>query len=217
MKILERERAVGLRKEGLTYGEIGKLLDVSKGALSLWLRDISYLPNEASQQRRRLASIKAGQVLHRRKMERVLKIKEAAKQEIQKIDTGMFKLLGVIAYWAEGSKTKDGLIKFTNTDPRFIQFAIKWLREICKVPEEKLRLHIRIHSDINRKKSENYWSSITGIPRNRCYKTTLKNSDSNGKRFRKLSNGVASIIVCDSNLFHKIMGWIEALIDKTDL
>jgi len=217
MKIFEREKAIGLRKKGLTYGEIGKLLHVSIGTLSLWLRDIPYLPSKDSQQRRRLASINSGQILHKRKIERVLKIKAVAKKEIKKIDAATFKLLGVLAYWAEGSKTQDGLIKFTNTDPEFIKFAIKWLREICKVPEEKLRLHLRIHSDTDKKKAENYWSSITGVPRSRCYKTTLKKSDSNSKRFHKLSNGIASIIVCDSNLFHKIMGWIEALIDKSAL
>ena len=217
MKIIEREKAIGLRKQGLTYREIEGLLNVSKGSLSLWLNSIPYLPSEASNQTRRIASINAGQVLHRRKIDRVSKIKAAAKQEIKKIDTDTFKLLGVMAYWSEGSKTNDGLVKFTNADPGFIKFAVKWLRVICDVPEEKLRLHVRIHSDTDKEEAENYWSSITGIPKNRCYKTTLKKSDSNGKRFRKLSNGIASIIVCDSNLFYKIMGWIEALIDISDL
>lgn len=217
MKISERQKAVELRGKGLTYKEIGELLYVSKGTLSLWLRDVPYIPTEESRQRRRLASINAGQILHKRKLERISKIKAVARQEIQNIEPEVFKLLGIMAYWAEGSKTKDGLIKFTNTDPKFIKFILKWLREICNVPKEKLRLHLRIHSDINKEKAENYWSKLTKISKRRCYKTTFKTSGSNGRRHNKLNNGIASIIVCDSNLFHKIMGWIEALINKSNI
>ncbi len=126
-------------------------------------------------------------------------------------------MLGIIAYWTEGSKTKDSLVKFTNTDPEFIKFILKWLREICGVPEDKLRLHLRIHLDTEKEKAENYWSELTNIPKEGRYKTTYKTSGSKGRRHNKLSNGIAPIIVCDLNLFYKIMGWIEGLIDNLKL
>ena len=217
MKIVERQKAIELRRGGLTYSEIGQSLKVSKGALSLWLRQTPYMPTEETRQRRKIASINNGQVLHRRKMERIIKIKREAKQEISNIKPKELKLLGIMAYWAEGSKTEDGLVKFTNTDPRFIKFALKWLREICGVPKEKLRLHLRVHQDINKEESEKYWSKLTEIPKKQFFKTTIKASGSSGKRFSKLSNGIASIIVCDVKLFYKIMGWIESLVTKTNL
>jgi len=52
---------------------------VSKAALSLWLRDIPSIPAEGVRQRRKLANIKTGQVLHERKLERTSKIKAAAR------------------------------------------------------------------------------------------------------------------------------------------
>ena len=217
MKTIERDKAIKLRKAGRTYAEISQQLGVSKGSLSLWLCNIPYLATEESKQKRRLASINNGRILHRRKIEKILKIKELAKKEMPNIKSEEMKLLGIMAYWAEGSKTQDSLVKFTNANPKFIKFSLKWLREICQVPEEKLRLHLRIHKDVDKEKVENYWSQITRIPKIRFFKTTIKMSNSKGTRHNKLSNGIASIIVCDTKLFYKISGWIEFIIDKMKL
>ena len=103
------------------------------------------------------------------------------------------------------------MVKFTNTDSKFIIFVLKWLREICDVPEDKIRLHLRVHRDIDRKKSEKYWSELTKIPRERFYRTTVKISASNGRRHNKLNKGIASVIICDTKLFYRIRGWIEGL------
>jgi len=40
MQLKEKIRAIELRKMGKSYGAILKKVDVSKGTLSVWLRDI---------------------------------------------------------------------------------------------------------------------------------------------------------------------------------
>ncbi len=217
MKIIERKKAIKLRKQGLTYTEIGQRPKVSKSSLSLWLRNVPYVPTEQTLQKRRMASISSGQVLHQRKIRRIAQIKEVAKQEIPNIVPNELKLLGAMAYWAEGSKTQDSLVKFTNSNPKFIKFVLKWLREVCRVPEEKLRVHLRTHSDVDKRKVELFWSSITRIPLSRFHKTTLKISGSNGKGYNKLAHGIATITVCDTNLFYRIAEWIEGLIENSKL
>ena len=217
MKLDEREKAIKLRKRGLTYADIRQRLKVSKSSLSLWLRKVPYVPTEKTLQKRRIASIRSGQILRQRKMRRITQIKSAAKEEIANIKSNDLKLLGVMAYWTEGSKTQDSLVKFTNSNPEFIKFVLKWLREVCGIPEEKLRVHLRIHSDLDRRKVELFWSNISGIPLSRFNKTTFKISGSNGKRYNKLKHGIASIKVCDTNLFYRIMGWIEGLIENSKL
>jgi len=201
----------------LTYAEIGQRLKVSKGSLSLWLREVPYVPTAQTLAKRKLASINNGQILHRRKIQRITQIKTAAREEIRNIKPDELKLLGAMAYWAEGSKTKDSLVQFANSDSKFIRFALKWLRQVCKVPEEKLRMHLRVHPDVDKRKVELYWSNLTGIPLTRFQKTTIKISGSNGKGYNKLSHGIASITVCDTKLFYRIAGWIEGLIENTEL
>jgi len=214
MKIVERHKAIELRKKGRTYSDIAELLGVSKSSLSLWLRNIPFTLSDDVRNRRRLASLRNSQVLHRRKIQRVSQIMTAAKEEISNIEPYELKLLGAMAYWTEGSKTKDSLVKFTNTNPKFIKFGLKWLREVCNVSEEKLRVHLRIHHDLDRRKIEQYWSKITGIPLSRFHRTTFKTSSSNGKRYNRLEYGIATITVCDTNLFYKIMGWIEGIVSN---
>lgn len=40
MKILEKNKAIALRRNGKTYREIQRRIPVSKGTLSYWLRDV---------------------------------------------------------------------------------------------------------------------------------------------------------------------------------
>ena len=102
-------------------------IEYSKGSLSLWLGNFPYMPSEKTLRKRRIASMNAGRVLHQRKLERIAKIKREAKKEIPNIKHDVLKLLGVVAYWTEGSKTHDNLVAFTNTDAKFIKFVLKWL------------------------------------------------------------------------------------------
>jgi len=136
------------------------------------------------------------------------------KSEIQSMGLSELRMIGAMAYWAEGSKTLDSVVKFTNTDPDLILLMVRWLREVCNVPRDKLRLHIRLHPGEDAAGVERMWSAVTGIPRDQFYRTTLKKSESGGKTKRKIRWGIVSIIVCDTKLFYRIKGWINALKDS---
>lgn len=211
MKIKEREAAVELRKQGLTYNEIRQSLRVSKSSLSRWLQEVPYEPRKDALERRRVASIRNGQILHDRKLDRVSKIVRKAKSEMGSLTLQSLKLLGAMAYWCEGSKTNDSIVKFTNSDPGLVRLMAHWFRSVCKVPDDKLKVHVRIHKDIDQLKAKEYWSSVTGIPMKQFYRTTYKESDSKGKRGNRLPYGIASIIICDTDLFYQIRGWAEAV------
>ncbi len=213
MKLQERERAVELRKNGLTYPELSKVLGVSKGSLNRWLKDIFHIATQERLDRRRLASVQNGRTLHDRKIVRVEAIKRAAKSEIRDIDHQTLRILGVVAYWCEGSKTEDSLVKFTNSDESLIKLMMKWFRMVCNVRDDKFRIYLRLHADVDRNEAEDYWSETTGIPRSQFYRTAIKESGSSGKRNNYLPYGVASITICDTELFYRIRGWIDGVKD----
>ncbi len=212
MKIEERKRAVELRGKGLTYPEIGKILGVGRGTLSYWLRSISYTPCQETLNRRRESSIRNGLKLRQRKIERVAKIKEEAKREINALSYEALKLLGTMAYWCEGSKSNDSLVKFTNSEETLIELMMKWFRLVKKVPEGKFRIHVRVHPDEDVDKIRRHWSKVTSVPLSQFYKTTIKVSESGGLRPNKLPYGIVSIAICDTNLFCHIKGWTEGLL-----
>ena len=217
MKLDERRSAIALRRQGWTYDAIKRQLGVSKGTLSSWLRHVPYTPTEGTRVRRRLASIAAGLVLHHRKLARTTAIQREAEQSLPEVDRDMLHLLGVMAYWTEGSKTQDGIVAFTNTDPSLIRLVQRWWMECCGVDPNRLRLHIRVHHDTVREDAEAYWRGVTGIPESQCEKTTIKESGSGGRRIRKIRNGIATIKVCDTNFHYRIAGWIQGLINQLAL
>jgi len=211
MKIEERNRAVVLRKKGFTYSEIRGLLKVSKGSLSRWLSSVPHIPRRDAKHKRKLASIAAGQVLHHRKIVRVHQIVSAASQSIMPISSGNLHLLGIMAYWTEGSKTQDNQVAFTNTDPDLIGLVYRWWVECCGVNPKRIRLHLRVHLDTECQEAERYWRSVTAIPADQCYKTTVKISGSRGRGAKKLRFGIATLKVCDTDLFYRIKGWIDGI------
>jgi hypothetical protein len=92
---------------------------------------------------------------------------------------------------------------------------MRFFREICEVPEEKFRgyIHAFEHSDIH--KIEKYWSNMTRIPLSQFYKTYTKQSSATLSKRQTIPNGTFDIYVCDTNLFLKIIAWIERVKELT--
>lgn len=52
------------------------------------------------------------------------------------------KLAAVMLYWAEGYKVGNGTVDFTNSDPLMVVLFMRFLREICRVSEKRVRCAI---------------------------------------------------------------------------
>ena len=123
----EREQAIAFRKSGRSYGEIMRVVNVSKSTLSLWLRDLPLTPDEQGQlesnivqgRRTRGAANRA-----RRTAREAAAIAEARAQVPSLAQSELF-VAGVAAYWCEGAKTKPwrtaARVQFINSDPGLIQ------------------------------------------------------------------------------------------------
>jgi len=136
-------------------------------------------------------------------------IKEGEK-EVGKISLRDKFITGISLYFAEGSKG-DKNVSFSNSDPKAIKFMVKWLREFCKVPQEKFRGTLYLHDNLNEKQAKEFWLELTGIPLRQFTKTYIVRN--NPKRLRKVKHpyGVFRITVSNANLHRKIMGWISGI------
>lgn len=202
-----QEKASDLRKRGLSYKDILKTVPVSKSTISRWCKDISLTSEQKSTLGRRYdAALKGSKAVQLKRRAEVEKITEAAKAEIGSIQQSDLKLIGAMLYWAEGNKTEFAGV--TNSDPDLIRVMMKWFRDICKVPDDKFRAHLHIHSGQDEAKMKDYWSDVTGIPLGRFGKSFVKKEGS-GHRKRVLYNGTIKINIFNKNLLHKILGWIE--------
>lgn len=203
-----------LRHKGLGYKEIRQRIPftIAKSTISDWCKDIEL----TDKQKARLGAkydishrgAKANQI---KRAEEIKQIRRLAEVEISPMNRNEFKLAGLMLYWAEGAKSR--YIDITNSDPLLIKFMITWLRNICRVPEERFRVSLHLHSGQNEEQIKKYWSKITGISISQFGKSYIKKEGS-GYRKNILYNGTIKIRVCDSNLLHRVLGWIGGITQK---
>ncbi len=218
-RLNDRILARQLREQGFSFSEIReKIPNLPKGTLNGWLKDIELTDK---QKERLFAKIKLGAAKGRlkgafknrqKRIELTKRIVNTAKNEVGEKLLEPFFSEGIMLYWAEGDKSRER-IGFTNSDPLMIQFMMRWLREICRVPETKFRIALCIMSLHDKKESEKFWSELTGIPLFKFHKTRIKETPLKGRRNPSYM-GTCRIIIADKNLFRKIMGWKLGILEN---
>ena len=215
MKLIEKEKARALRKRGYSINQIVKEASFSKASVSVWVRDIVLTKKQKKKLSERGRSVES---IERRRLVRLANEQarrqitiDGAKKDFTRISLAQLKLIGIILYLGEGGKTERGTARLANSDPTVIKIMMRFFREICKVPEEKFRgnIHTFAHADV--KKTEKYWSKISGIPRSQFHKTYIKPSSASLQKRYTLPFGTFSINISDTKLFLTIMGWIEKI------
>ncbi|OGN00691.1 MAG: hypothetical protein A3B91_05070 [Candidatus Yanofskybacteria bacterium RIFCSPHIGHO2_02_FULL_41_29] len=224
----DKFRAYKLRVGGKSYNEISKILGTPKSTLSGWFTSL-ILPQEAQDRLKKRVyekSIKA--LIKRNKFQthlaekRARQIRQTSKTELGRINKRDLFILGVALYWAEGYKRPRLLngkirtchpVSLTNSDPRLIVSFLKFLRETCNVPENKIRAGLRIFDHQNENYLTDFWQRTTQIDSSRFGKIykAVSISSQRKKPFNTLPYGTIQIKVSDTNLYHKVMGWIDGL------
>ena len=90
---------------------------------------------------------------------------------------------------------------------------MKWFELICGVPKNKFHIALHTHELYCSKNIEKYWSKITGIPLKQFQKTQIKPTILKHRK-NPLYNGTCSIRIGNKDLFRKIMGWKEGVLEK---
>lgn len=225
MKQELKEKALILRRNGFTYSEILKKIPVAKSTLSLWLRSVGL--SQRQKQRlteKKLISMRKGWEARRKQRRTITEsIKQKARSDIKTINNKELWLLGVMLYWAEGSKEKIGGrssgIIFSNSDSYMIKIFLKWLKAIFDITGDKLTFQIYIHDNCKEKtqKVMDYWSEVAGYPMHKFGKIYFKKHNPKTRRKNQGNDyyGLMRIIVKKStNLNRQIAGWIEGIYNK---
>lgn len=215
-----KQKAINLRNQGKSYGEISKKLKVAKSTLSYWLKSIKLKPEHLKRLYTKQVEIlsRGPQSQKERRAKEVKNIIDLAKNDVKfPISDEIFKFFGVGLYWAEGSKGNS--IQITNSDPHFILFMVKWLEKIFNIKPENLKVSLNIYKQQDETKIRKFWSDLTGIPESNFGKSYVK-PFSSGFKANNLYYGTARIYVPKSaDIKYQMLGWLEALLQefKTDV
>lgn len=210
--------AIKLRKAGYPYSFISNRTKVAKSTLSGWLKGIKYQPNSYFFKRIKNARIKTAKAKREKRELEKAKIRKKAKMELSTLTKKELKIAGAALYWGDGRK-HDGMVGLVNSDPKIIKFFFKWLREVCNVPQENIRMEIHLYPDSDLEYLTEFWVNVTGIPEKQFLSPQVdRRKDKKPGKKGKLPYGTAHVYVYSGKdgkygyrLYEKIRGWMNGI------
>ncbi|MDE2057517.1 MAG: hypothetical protein KGI78_01535, partial [Patescibacteria group bacterium] len=118
------------------------------------------------------------------------------------------KLAAVMLYWAEGYKAGTHTVDFANSDPEIALIFRRFLSEICRVDETRVRGHIYCYEGQDPAMLTTYWSKLLQIPKEQFIKPYIKKAAAPGPRGPRMTNGLVHICYSDKKLLAQILAWI---------
>jgi len=224
----DKFKAYKLREAGRSYNEITRLLKIPKSTLSGWFTDLELSEEATKRLKDRVHAASLRGLIARNKNQTTLaevrskEMHDGGKKLIKDISKRDLLIIGTALYWAEGykrpvvinGKTRTShRVSLTNSDPDLIYIFLQFLRETCKIPNEKITIWIRYFEHQDPAYLVDFWQKKCNIPYSN-FKNTLQTvsiSSQRKKSYNSLPFGVAQISVNSTNLYHKIMGLISGI------
>ena len=148
-KIEELNKARELRNKGKSVREIAKELNVSKGSVSTWVRDVVILKEQYNSiySKWKMSSKRGGVLAAKLNQEKYLQLRKEYQEEGRKLarqkDPDFF--AGCMLYWAEGTKSRT-CCQFTNSDVNMLKYYILFLKKFFLVKNEDIKINCRYYS-----------------------------------------------------------------------
>lgn len=208
MKIQEKKDAIVMRKNGASLKEISDALNVSKGSVSVWVRDVAL--NKKARQILKNKKIngqkKSSKALKERTKKREKEAYDFAVKTINRLGyVNLDEQLALLAvyYWCEGNKSPKDMVFFTNSDPNIIKAFLRLLRNSFELEENRFRVCIHLHDYHIHKRELLFWSKTTNIPLSQFIAPYQK--PHTGKQKREGYRGCAQIRYYDVSVARKLL------------
>lgn len=178
-RLEDKNKAIELRKKGLSYKEIQQQIPVSKSLLSGWFAylDLSddeekYLKSHIKDRKDR-GRIQSTISNRNRRINREMVAFEDAKVSFNKFKEQPGFLIGVALYWAEGSK-RTGEFQFINSDPDMVVFMQRWIKKFINNQGDVIKYRLFIHNIPGYENIHQFWAQKLGIGLESFEKTIYK-------------------------------------------
>jgi hypothetical protein len=165
-----KDRAVSLRKQGLSIREIESLLSIPRSTLSGWFKGIEL----TNQQKLRLkqnsdlalvkARAKASEWHRTQKVNRLAKAEAEANVLLNRIELSddIIELALAMLYLGEGARF--GTTAIGNSNPLIMKFFLSVLLKKYEIDLSKIRFDLHIRADQDPNEVKEYWAQQLGVP-----------------------------------------------------
>jgi hypothetical protein len=159
-KVAERERARELRARSWTLNDIAVELGVSKSSVSVWVRDVEFVPRP----RNRGHSSHRPHPLTLEKQRQLTQCRTEAEARIRSLSERDFLMYGLVLCHGEGFKTETVGVGMANKDAVLLLMFVTWLRQFFDIDEQRLRARLCLHVGLDLPGVTAYWSDLLDIP-----------------------------------------------------
>lgn len=187
MKIDEKKKAIELRGLGWSYKKIAKEINVSKGTLSVWLKDVRLTKSQKETLKencRKNSHFGA----------------EGSKQRWENLKSNVYDqydplikdpkfMLGLGVYWGEGNKSNS--FGMSNADPETIKVFMYWAKNYFDV--SSFRACVHHYNEDKDKEVRLWWSQIISLPLSCFNRSLFTVSKSSLLKRKTLENGTMHI------------------------
>jgi predicted transcriptional regulator len=171
-------KAKKLRSKGYSVKELHRMLGVSKGSISVWVRDVKLSDKARARLKKNYTN---GQLASQKT------IKEKTRQKNIVADNFAINSLRLVnfspeiillscalLYQCEGSRDIKDAVTFTNSDPILVKTFMFLFRKSFDLDEKKIRILMHLHDYHNENLQKKFWSRITGVSNKQFLKTYNK-------------------------------------------
>ena len=207
MKLKEKEQARNLRKEGYSLKQISQQLKVSKGSVSVWVRDVKLSDDLI----KKLVNTRFGNTYTR---DYFKKIREKYQQEGRELikDCDKNFVAGLMLYWGEGRKGKNA-INLSNSDPDLLKFFLIFLKTYFNVQKKDITFNFQWYSGngLTQEEVKNFWLKKLDLEESNLRKAYIdyRPTLNLGRKTGKCLYGVGRININSTEILHKIYGAIQ--------
>lgn len=149
-----------LRRTGYSINEIVKSLSIPKTTVWHHIKKVTVDPEYVSLLKSKISSGS------RCRRDKKLKIAEELAKKMLNSHDREYLLALVMLYWAEGCKKA---FNFVNSDGRMVDLYVRILIKVFGIDKERIVPTMRIFSQMDKKECLDYWSRITGLPKDRFF------------------------------------------------
>ena len=204
-KLVERERARALRAQSWTLLEIAQELGVSKGTVSVWVRDVDFVPRP----RNRGHPAGPKHPMRLKKEAEIARCREEAEIWLGNLSQRELAMFALGLYAGEGDKT-GGSVGMANTNPVYLLIFLTWLRRTFEIDESRLRVVLYLHEGLDIEAAVAYWSALLGIVPQQFTKP-YRAEDNPSIRLTKHVYGCPKVRYSSTLLQRRVLAMIEAV------
>lgn len=213
-RLADRQKALELRKQGMSYSQIKEILGVGKSTLSPWLKDFPLSKERIGELRdhneKRIEKFR--QTMQEKRDARIVKVYRIQKKAIVPLSKRELLIAGLMLYWGEGTKSGMSAFLLANTDPSMVRFFIRWMNQSLGVPKNKLKIRLHLYRDMDIRKELGYWSQEIKVPVSQFSPSYIKKTSSKRINHRGgFGHGTCNIGINSVSLKEKVLMSIRAI------